>query len=76
MFRCRQTYLDRINPPQPDYDKTTAVSLRSSGAQAKYITVSPMDLQEDFEILPEQGSTLAANDEFRVAALQAVRRDR
>lgn len=68
-----QSYVDRINPQKPQQQQDPmAISLRTEGAQPKYIKVSPMDMQEDYEILPEQGSTLAANDEFKVAALQQL----
>jgi hypothetical protein len=50
--------------------RTDAVSLRSGGMQAKIIDVSHMDIQEAYEILPEQGSTLAADDQFKVGSLQ------
>jgi hypothetical protein len=68
-------YFQRINAPsiqdQVNQGTTTeAISIRTKGAQAREITVNPMDIQEDYEILPEQGSTLASDDEFRVQGLQ------
>jgi hypothetical protein len=56
--------------PKAYFERIDAVSIRGPGFQARTIKVDPMDLQQDYEILPEQGSTLAANDEFRVGALQ------
>jgi hypothetical protein len=73
------SYLDRIpgrinqvgqGQPQGQGKDQTAVSIRNAGAQARYIKISPMDMQEVYEILPEAGSTLSADDEFRVGALQ------
>jgi len=67
-------YFQRINAPsiREDFNRTDAVSIRTQGAQARVINVSPMDIQEDYEILPEEGSTLSADDEFRVAGLQQL----
>lgn len=36
----------------------------------KSITIDPMDIQEEFEIIPEEGSTLADDDEYRIGKLQ------
>lgn len=72
------TYFKRVNAQsfndltRPDFQQTDAISLNNQGGQARMIDVSPMDLQEDYEILPEQGSTLSADDEFRVAGLQQI----
>lgn len=44
-----------------------AVSIRNEG-QPAVIKVDPMEIQEDFEIMPETGSTLAQDDEFKRAA--------
>ena len=55
--------------PRQYFERLDAVSLRHHG-DAKTIKIDPMDMQENYEILPEQGSTLSADDEFRVGALQ------
>lgn len=55
--------------PKSYFERIDAVSIRENG-NAKEIKVDPMDMQEAYEVLPEQGSTLAADDEFKVAALQ------
>jgi hypothetical protein len=71
-------YFRRINAPslqnltKPDFEQTDAISINNAGAQARVIDVTPMDLQEDYEILPEQGSTLSADDEFKVKGLQQL----
>lgn len=57
--------------PKSYFQRIDAESLKGAGGtQARVIRVSPMDLQEIYEILPEQGSTLAADDEFRTQGLQ------
>jgi hypothetical protein len=60
------------NPLKPDFEQTDAISINNAGAQARVIDVTPMDMQEDYEILPEQGSTLSADDEFKVKGLQQM----
>lgn len=59
-----------INPG--DVPRLDAMTLRTAGANPKPITVSPMDIQDDFDVLPEEGSTLADDDEFRVKSLQQM----
>lgn len=59
-----------INPG--DVPRLDAMTLRTSGANPKAITVSPMDIQDEFDVLPEEGSTLADDDEFRVKGLQQM----
>jgi hypothetical protein len=70
-------YFQRINAPSiqdqvKEGTEIDALSIRTKGAQAREISVNPMDIQADYEILPEQGSTLAADDEFRIAGLQQM----
>lgn len=57
-----------INPG--DVPRLDAMSLRTDGGAPRAITISPMDIQEELEVLPEEGSTLADDDEYRVKALQ------
>ncbi len=67
------SYFQRAGVNQEDmkqFQRTDAISLRNPGMGAKIIDVSHMDIQADYEILPEQGSTLAADDQFKVGALQ------
>jgi len=45
-------------------DRIDALSLFSNG-EARSIVVDPMEIQEDLELIPEAGSTLAADDEFK-----------
>ena len=52
------------------FERIDAESLNNAGGNARVIEVDPMDYQEVYEVLPEQGSTLAADDEFRVSGLQ------
>jgi hypothetical protein len=56
-----------INPG--DLPRFDAMSLRTDGARPRTITISPMDIQEEFQVLPEEGSTLADDDEYRTKAL-------
>jgi hypothetical protein len=48
----------------------TALSSRTSGGNPHEITIDPMDIQEEFDIIPEDGSTLADDDEFIIGKLQ------
>lgn len=57
-----------INPG--DLPRFDAMSLRTDGAQPRQITISKMDIQEDMQVLPEEGSTLADDDEYRTRSLQ------
>jgi hypothetical protein len=70
LWMDQQAMDEDVQVPKQYFERIDAVSLRTQGGQARYIKVSPMDEQEDYEVLPEAGSTLAANDEFRVGALQ------
>jgi hypothetical protein len=45
-------------------------SAMSEGEMPKPITIDPMDIQEEFEIVPEDGSTLADNDDYVMSKLQ------
>jgi hypothetical protein len=56
--------------PKEYFQRIDAESIKTAGGNARVIRVDPMDLQEIYEVLPEQGSTLAADDEFRVAGIQ------
>lgn len=55
-----------------DLPRLDAMSLRTNGAAPKHIKISPMDIQEEFQVLPEEGSTLADDDEYRTKALQQM----
>ena len=68
----QQAMDEPVNVPRKYFERVDAISLRGTGQNAKDIKVDPMDMQEDYEILPEQGSTLASDDEFRVKALQGL----
>jgi hypothetical protein len=70
LWMDQQAMSEPVDVPREYFERIDAISLRTQGSQARVIRVSPMDIQEDLEILPEQGSTLAADDEFRVAGLQ------
>jgi hypothetical protein len=70
LWMDQQAMDEDVDVPRKYFERIEAVSLRTQGAQARYIKVSPMDIQEDYEILPEAGSTLASDDQFRVGALQ------
>jgi hypothetical protein len=47
-----------------------AISERTQGGNPKVIRIDPMDIQQEFEILPEEGSTLADDDQYKVQKLQ------
>lgn len=47
-----------------------ALSNRTQGGNPKTIKIDKMDIQEEFEILPEEGSTLADDDEYRLQKIQ------
>ena len=59
-----------VNPG--DVPRFDAMSLRTDGAQPRSITIDPMDIQEEFQVIPEAGSTLADDDEFKTQALQQL----
>lgn len=40
------------------------------GEQAREITIDPLDIQEEFEIMPEAGSTLSDDDDFKTNAIK------
>jgi hypothetical protein len=42
-----------------------ALSERTQGANPRTITIDPMDIQEEFQIVPEEGSTLAEDDQYK-----------
>lgn len=46
-----------------------ALSLDTQGSNPRTIRIDPMDIQEEFEILPEEGSTLAQDDQYRTGRL-------
>lgn len=58
--------------PKTYFERIDAESIRNAGGNARIIKIDPMNYQEVYEVLPEQGSTLAADDEFRVAGLQGM----
>lgn len=51
------------------YPGVNAVGL-SEDQMPKAVTIDPMDIQEEFEIVPEDGSTLADDDDFIIGKLQ------
>lgn len=70
-----QQAMDESEQIPPNYmeraNKDYALSIRTQGAQAREVTLNPMDIQEDYEIMPEAGSTLASDDDFRLQGLQS-----
>lgn len=70
LWQDQQAMNEPVDVPKEYFERIDAVSIRSAGANAKVIRVDWPDIQETFEILPEAGSTLAADDEFRVRGLQ------
>lgn len=66
----QQAMDEPVDVPKEYFDRIDAVSINSAGANAKVIKVDWPDLQNAYEVLPEAGSTLAADDEFRVRGLQ------
>lgn len=46
------------------------LSLRTPGGNPRSIKIDPMDIQEEFDILPEEGSTLSDDDEYRLSKIQ------
>jgi hypothetical protein len=57
--------------PASYFQRIDALSIKTQGAQARDIEITPMDIQEDYEVLPEAGSTLASDDEFKTNGLQS-----
>jgi hypothetical protein len=47
-----------------------ALSTRTQGGNPRTIKIDPQDIQEEYEILPEEGSTLADDDEYRLQKIQ------
>jgi hypothetical protein len=58
-------YMSRANPDE------YALSIRTVGGAAREVKIAPMDIQNDYEVLPEAGSTLASDDDFKTNGLQA-----
>jgi len=61
-------------PPQEPQQKTTveALSANTPGGNPRTIRIDPMDIQEEFQIEPEEGSTLADDDSYRTKSLQQL----
>jgi hypothetical protein len=53
-----------------EMQRMTALSFRTDATGPVSITVDPMEIQEDFDLFPEAGSTLAQDDEFKRAAIE------
>jgi hypothetical protein len=70
LWMDQQAMNEPVDVPKEYFERIDAVSIRSAGANAKVIRVDWPDIQETLEILPEAGSTLASDDEFRVRGLQ------
>lgn len=66
----QQAMNEPVDVPKEYFERVDAVSIKSAGANAKVIKVDWPDLQEIYEVLPEAGSTLASDDEFRIRGLQ------
>ena len=60
----QQQMTEKVNIEKGEVDRTDALSLFQDGG-VKSITVDPMEIQEDLELIPESGSTLAADDDYR-----------
>lgn len=69
-----QQTLDEVVKIPKGYDhRIDALSERlatDQGGDVTLISVDPMDLQDDLQIIPETGSTLAADDQFKRAAIE------
>ena len=60
----------RVDQLAKQAQKTSAISITGENGSPRVITVDPMDIQSEFQILPEEGSTLADDDSYRRNALQ------
>lgn len=63
LWMQQQMATDAMTIPQRYINRVQGLSQRYGNTVA--ITLDPMEIQEDYEIEPEAGSTLAIDDEFR-----------
>ena len=70
LWMDQQAMDEPVDVPRQYFERVDALSMRTQGQNVRTIKVSPMDIQEDYEILPEAGSTLASDDQFRIGSLQ------
>lgn len=70
MWMDQQASNETVAVPKSYFERIDAVSIR--GGNDKIINVSAIDIQGLYEVLPEQGSTLSADDQFKVGSLQQL----
>lgn len=65
LWMTQQAMTDAVDIPPGTSQRIDALSARMTDGQIATIRVDQMDVQEDFQILPETGSTLAADDAYK-----------
>lgn len=72
-----ESYLSRagVKPPSnpadtQKYEAAYGLSARTEDGSPRLVRILPMDWQNELQVQPEQGSTLATNDEYRIKGLQ------
>lgn len=68
LWMDQQASTETVQVPRQYFERIDAISIR--GGTNKMIDVSHLDIQGVYEVLPEQGSTLSADDQFKVGSLQ------
>ena len=69
----QQALSDAVKVPKGYDHRIDALSERmqtDQGGDVANISIDPMEIQEDFQIIPETGSTLAADDEYKRTAVE------
>ena len=61
----QQSMQKKVDIQKGVYERVDALSIMGGG-EVRSMTVDPLEIQQDLEIIPETGSTLAADDEFKV----------
>lgn len=65
----QQAISDDVTINKGDVGRVDMLMLGMEGKPEK-ITISALDIQQEMQVLPEAGSTLAADDDYKVKALQ------
>jgi len=70
LWMNQQAMESAVTIERGEMQRMTALSFRTDATGPVSITVDPMEIQEDFDLFPEAGSTLAQDDEFKRAAIE------
>src|SRR6267378_2807544 len=70
MAMNQQAMQDSVDIPQGIDQRIDALSARMQDGGVANIRVDQMDIQDDLQVVPETGSTLAADDEYKRAAVE------